>query len=118
MHAWASRATESSFQDFILGPTTFVAVDDSGPLGFCGYGKDGYIASLYVRPDCAGKGVGKALLQHVLDDARDHGVTAFHTKASAMAIPLFEKFGFEKTGFEDYVVYDVKFRRQLMALKQ
>lgn len=53
VHAWASRATEASFQNFILGPTTFVAIDDSGPLGFCGYGKDGHITSLYIRPDSA-----------------------------------------------------------------
>lgn len=65
----------------------------------------------------AQQGIGRALLQHVLKDAWAHGISAFHVEASTMAIPLFEKFGFEKTSFEDITVGDVKFRRQLMALK-
>lgn len=117
VHAWASRATETSFDDFILVPTTFVAIDDSGPLGFCGYARDGHITSLYIRPDFAGKGIGRALLQQVLDDAREHGIKAFHVEASEMAIPLFEKFGFEKTGFDEVTRSGIKFKRQLMALK-
>ncbi|MEQ8736749.1 MAG: GNAT family N-acetyltransferase [Rhodospirillaceae bacterium] len=117
VEAWSGRATETSFQDFILGPTTFVAVDESGPMGFCGYAKDGHITSLYIRPDCKGQGVGRALLQHVLDRASADGVNAFHAEASAMAIPLFEKLGFEKAGFDHITVGDVKFKRQLMALK-
>ena len=117
VRAWADSATEASFERLILGPTTFVAVDESGPLGFCGYGKEGYIASIYIRADCAGQGIGRALLQHVLDDARAHGINAFHAEVSAMAIPLFEKFGFEKTGFDEVIRDDVKFKRQLMALK-
>lgn len=117
VHAWASRATESSFQDFILGPTTFVALDESGPLGFCGYASDGHITSLYIRPDSSGKGIGRALLQQVLDDAREHGIDDFHVEASAMAIPLFEKLGFEKTGFDEVTRSGIHFKRQLMALK-
>ncbi|NKB45130.1 MAG: GNAT family N-acetyltransferase [Alphaproteobacteria bacterium] len=117
VHAWASRATEATFGDFILIPTTFVAIDDSGPMGFCGYARDGHITSLYIRPDCAGQGIGKKLLTHVLEDARAHDVTDFHVEASAMAIPLFEKLGFEKSGLEDYLIGDSKFERQLMKLK-
>ncbi|MDG2243154.1 MAG: hypothetical protein P8L66_06630 [Rhodospirillaceae bacterium] len=43
VHAWASRAAEETFDDLILGPTTFVAVDDSGPMEFCGYARDCHI---------------------------------------------------------------------------
>lgn len=117
VHAWASRATEATFADFILGPTTFVAVDESGPLGFCGYARDGHITSLYIRPDSAGQGIGKALLTHVLEDARAHDITSFHVEASEKAIPLFEKVGFEKSGFDDISIGDVKFHRQLMRLE-
>ncbi len=116
VQAWSSRASETSFTDFVLQPTTFVAVNDSGPIGFCGYAADGHITSLYIRPDCAGQGVGRALLSHVLEDAQDKGITKFHAEASEMAIPLFEKMGFAKTGFDEVVVANVHFRRQLMAL--
>lgn len=117
IHAWSDRALATSFQEFVLGPTTFVAIDESGPLGFCGYTKDGRIASLYIRPDCAGKGIGKALVTHVLEDARAHGVETFHTEASEMAIPLFEKLGFEKAGFDEVTRGGIHFKRQLMRLK-
>lgn len=124
VRAWADRATDSSFKDYVLSPTTFVAVDDTDdggpagtPMGFSGYDMDGHITSLYVRPDCAGQGVGKALLTYVLDHARENGVTKFHVEASTMAIPLFEKFGFEKSGFDEITVGAAKFRRQLMTLK-
>lgn len=121
VRAWADRAAQTSFKDYVLSPTTFVAVDEteevSGPMGFCGYAMDGHITSLYVRPDCAGTGVGKALLTYVLDQARDKGVTKFHVEASTMAIPLFEKFGFEKSGFDEITVGSAKFRRQLMRLE-
>lgn len=119
VRAWADRATDSSFKDYILSATTFVAIDEtggSGPIGFSGYAMDGHITSLYIRPDCAGKGVGKALLQYVLDHARENGVTKFHVEASASAIPLFEKFGFEKSGFDEITVGSAKFKRQLMTL--
>lgn len=119
VRAWADRASQTSFKDFVLSPTTFVAVneeEESGPMGFCGYAMDGHITSLYVRPDCTGKGVGKALLQYVLDHARDNGVAKFHVEASTLAIPLFDKFGFEKSGFDEITVGSAKFRRQLMTL--
>lgn len=123
VRAWADRATDSSFKDYVLSPTTFVAIDDFNddglagiPMGFSGYSMDGHITSLYVRPDCAGQGVGKALLTYVLDHARDNGVTKFHVEASTMAIPLFEKFGFKKSGFDEITVGTAKFKRQLMTL--
>lgn len=117
VHAWSSRASEASFADFVLLPNTYVAIDDSGPIGFCGYAPDGHITSLYIRPDRSGQGVGRALLSHVLEDAQAKGITKFHAEASEMAIPLFEKMGFAKSGFDEVVVANVHFRRQLMALE-
>lgn len=124
VRAWADRASQTSFKNFVLSPRTFVAVDDDGddeserPVGFCGYALDGHITSLYIRPDCAGQGIGKALLTYVLDHARENGVTRFHAEASKMAIPLFEKMGFEKSGFDEVTVGTAKFRRQLMTLSE
>lgn len=117
VQAWSGRASESSFADFVLQPETFVAVDDSGPIGFSGYAADGHITSLYIRPDRAGQGVGRALIGHVLEHANAHGVNRFHFEASTMAIPLFEKKGFEKSGFDEVTVANVHFRRQKMTLK-
>lgn len=115
--AWANTATEESFDRLILRTTTFVALDGTTPLGFCGYAPDGHITSLYVRPESAGKGVGSALLEYVLEDARAHGIKAFRTEASHMAIPIFGKFGFTHAGKEDYMLGNVHFSRNLMTLQ-
>ena len=77
LEAWANSATEDSFQRFILSPITYVAVDDTGPLGFCGYETNGHIASLYIRSDSSGKGIATALVGHMLDEARAHGIRKF-----------------------------------------
>ncbi|MGB1876445.1 MAG: GNAT family N-acetyltransferase [Rhodospirillaceae bacterium] len=67
-----------------------MALGDTGPMGFCGYARDGHITSLYIHPDSEEQGVGRALLTHVLEDARAHGVTDFYVEASEMAFPLFD----------------------------
>ena len=63
---WQSFAWQAEFDDFIFGVSTCVAVLDAGIVGFCGIADDGHVASVYVRPDCCGQGIGGALLREVL----------------------------------------------------
>ena len=60
-----------------------------------------YIGSLAVRPDCSGRGVGRAILTIVLNMLRDEGfrrVELFVASDNARAIGLFRSFGFEMEG--------------------
>ena len=102
---------------FILSPVTYVAIDDSGPLGFCGYEQNGHIASLYIRSDSSGKGIASALIGHFLEDARSHGIKKFFVEASEMSIHVFEKFGFKVSGHDEIVVGEEHFNRNLMVLE-
>ncbi len=94
-----------------------MAVDDSGPLGFCGYEPDGHIASLYIRSDSSGKGIATALVSHVLEEARAHGIKRFFAEASDLSVPVFKKFGFETTGHDEIKVGEERFTRNLMVLE-
>jgi putative acetyltransferase len=113
--SWAAFASDTDgFRRFVLEPTTFVAEDESGIVGFCGIFDDGHIASLYVRPDRARRGVGTRLLEAALDYATRHGIEFVNAHASRLSHPLFLKFGFttvrseiaqrNAVGFERYLV--------------
>ena len=66
---------------------------------------NGHVSSLYVRKDCARQGIGNALLNHLLQRARDHGISKVHTEASQFSKALFAKNGFIVVE-EEIVDYD------------
>jgi putative acetyltransferase len=113
--SWASFASDTdAFRRFVIEPTTFIAQDDTGVLGFCGIFDDGHIASLYVRPDRARLGIGTRLLEAALDYATLHHIEFVNAQASRLSQPLFLKLGFrtvrsevaqrDGVGFERYLV--------------
>jgi L-amino acid N-acyltransferase YncA len=57
--------------------------------------------SVYVRPDCLGLGIGRALMRSLLDGVTDRGfANAFAgvTLPNPASVGLFESFGFEPVG--------------------
>lgn len=100
--AWLADRTGQGFP-------VLVAVDDSGVLGYSTFGpwraRSGYRhtveLSVYVHPDHQGRGIGHALMDALIDRARDHGV---HVMVAAIesrntgSIRLHEKHGFVQTG--------------------
>ncbi len=87
-----------------------VAVDDNGrTLGYGSYGsyrsREGYRGtvehSVYLFADARGNGVGKALLNHLIGQARAdgfHAMVAVIDANNAISIAMHEKFGFESAG--------------------
>jgi phosphinothricin acetyltransferase len=92
------------------GYPVLVALDDRGTVvGFASFGDwrafDGYRHtvehSVYVRRDQRGKGVGRALMEKLIDSARaigKHVMVAGITANNAESIRLHEKLGFEHVG--------------------
>ncbi len=72
----------------------------------------GELKSMRAAPEWRGKGVGEAMLQHLLGVARGRGYTRVsletgRTEAFAPAVALYRKYGFENcAAFADYVVDD------------
>jgi predicted N-acetyltransferase YhbS len=54
-----------------------------------------HVATLFVAPGWQGKGVGRALMQEMLECARADVVTV---RASLGSVPAYERYGFEVTG--------------------
>lgn len=101
VQAWAAFADErEAFRRFITDASTFVAEDDTGPVGFTGLAPDGHVTALYVRADRMREGIGTALLRAVLQRARQLEIHRLYAEASALSRPLFERFGFEVEAVE------------------
>ncbi|WP_035986632.1 GNAT family N-acetyltransferase [Leptolyngbya sp. KIOST-1] len=115
--AWATvDADSSSFRQFILDVTTYLVEDDTGLLGFAGLGRDGHVASAYVRHDRLHQGIGTKLMQTVLEQARRDRMPRLYAEASQFSLGLFIKFGFRQYDTEVTEHNGVQFTRHLVEL--
>ena len=77
----------------------FIAECDGRPIGtaMCwGQGNDyGSLGMVIVSPEAQGKGIGRELMQRVMDELGDRNVMLFATPAGQ---PLYEKLGFKAIG--------------------
>ena len=72
--------------------------DDGTPIGTARLTPDRMIGRMAVVADWRGRGVGAALLEAILDQARAQGYPAVELHAQTHAIPFYEKFGFVEIG--------------------
>ena len=114
-HSWASFAEDTvRFQEFILSGTTFVAVDETGILGFAGIADNGHILSAYVRRDRIHQGIGSRLMDILLDYAKRHRIQRLYAEASEFSLGLFKRFGFQVYDTEIVERQGVEFHRYLV----
>jgi putative acetyltransferase len=112
---WASFSADTAgFQQFILKPTTFIAIDKTGIVGFVGIADDGHVTSAYVRSDRIRQGIGSTLIQQILEYAHSHKIQRLYAEASEFSLGLFEKFGFHIYDTEIVDYQGVQFRRYLV----
>ena len=57
-------------------------------------GKKAYIMNMYTAPSYRRKGIATKMLDLLVRDAKEHGITAISLEATAMGRPLYEKYGF------------------------
>ena len=65
----------------------------SGPTG-----RLGLLSSMYTLPEYRRRGIGRALLSRVVDEARQRGCGSVWITASDMGVLLYTDFGFVKNG--------------------
>jgi len=117
INAWSGFPLKADkFWEFVFGPETWVIAADKLPVAFCGLGKDGHIASLYVHPGFNRKGYGSQLLQYVLERGERRGMRRFYTEASFLSRTVFERHGFIVDYVEEVDYDGVHFCRFKMVL--
>lgn len=85
------------------GTWLLVAREKERPMGFAlarTIGDEGELLLLAVRPRFRGRGIGKALLDRIIADARGRGVRMLHleVRAENEAIQLYSESGFTQVG--------------------
>lgn len=100
---WLPALTSNSDRE------TLVACIGRNPIGVARIGRDpdftdrGHLFSLYIEPEYAGKGFGKALLTAALRRLSERGskeISLWVFKANLGALGLYKKMGFKPTGRE------------------
>lgn len=73
---------------------TLVATVEDVVVGFADLTDAGVLDMLYVHPDHGRRGIARALVGAVLEEAGRRGLREVHTRASRVARPFFERLGF------------------------
>jgi putative acetyltransferase len=98
--AWMRAPDDApAFRAWILDADTELACDaHDAPLGFCGISATGHVHSLYVRPDCARRGIGTTLLERAIARARERaprtGAAPLDAWVTPFSRPVFLRLGF------------------------
>ena len=95
IRAWASdEINAAEWAARFAGRFVGVAEFGGRVVGFAELEADGHIDRFYVSADHQRRGVGRALLEAILAEARRAGVRRLFTEASITARPFFESQGF------------------------
>jgi GNAT superfamily N-acetyltransferase len=99
-----------SVEKLVSESVAFFLVSYDGQLAACGgvklFADYGEVKRMYVRPAFRGKGLGKAILNHLAEYARANGINTLRLETGIYqveAINLYDVFGFQRRGpFGDY----------------
>ncbi|MBR6376614.1 MAG: GNAT family N-acetyltransferase [Oscillospiraceae bacterium] len=81
----------------IIG-TSGMSIVEKPPWFGCPSGRIGLLSSMYTDPNYRRRGIAKALLGRVVEEARGQGCGVVQITASDMGVLLYADFGFEKNG--------------------
>jgi len=99
---WNSNILKSELEN--ENSRYFVAVENGKILGFAGFiimPDDIEITNIVTRKLNRGHGIGKLLLETIMDEAKAYGKNAISLEVNAkniIALNLYDSFGFEKVG--------------------
>ena len=83
--------------DKIIG-TSGMSFVEKPPYFGCPTGRLGLLSSMYTNPNYRRMGIGKELLNRVVEEARAYGCGAVHITASDMGVKLYTAYGFKHNG--------------------
>ncbi len=94
--AWAARGGDvAAFGADLAAMTTIVAEIAGETVGFAALKEDQHIQMLFVLPEAARQGIGRALVEVMELLAQKRGSAALSVDASEVALPLFDKLGYK-----------------------
>ncbi len=98
VESWAAHIHP---QQYLLDQQMYVA-EDGGEVVAFGHYNDGEIAAVYVHPDHAGRGVGRAMLAKLEEVARADGAAHLFLNSSLNAEGFYASCGYRRTRESTY----------------
>jgi GNAT superfamily N-acetyltransferase len=99
MQLWAPELTFSP--EYFEANENWAALADGKPIGFYTLQvRDGqaWLGNLFVKPAYMGRGVGRALWSHALDEARQRGFRLLRFESDPNAVGFYEKMRAHQVG--------------------
>ncbi|MCJ8327369.1 MAG: GNAT family N-acetyltransferase [Campylobacterales bacterium] len=72
----------------------FIAEINGKIVGFADIQDDGYIDHFFCHNEFQGKGIGRMLMQHLMNRCKEKSISRVYSQVSITAKPFFEVFGF------------------------
>ena len=63
-------------------------------------GRRAYLMNIYTHPDYRRRGIARHMVDLLVGEARQRGITAISLEATAMGMPLYESYGFVRMPME------------------
>lgn len=113
--AWAPMEIDPlQWRDKMRKLRPFVAELDGAVAAYADLQDDGYIDHFFVAPEASGRGVGSALMRHILSLAPPLGIRELYANVSITARPFFEHFGFQVESPQTVTLRGVEFTNYRM----
>ncbi len=115
VEAWAPEYLDLSLwknRMKVLSP--FVAEIDGVIVGYTDLQSDGLIDHFFCHYKYQGQGVGKALMNCILETGKQRGIKRFYSEVSITARPFYEHFGFEVVKAQEVEVRGQRLRNFVM----
>ena len=115
VEAWAPNGFDSElWQKRMNELLPFVAELDGCVVGYTDLQPNGLIDHFFCHHECQGKGVGRALMEHVLAVGRVRGASRYFSEVSITARPFYEHLGFKVVNEQEVEMRGVKLTNYVM----
>ncbi|MCB1937280.1 MAG: GNAT family N-acetyltransferase [Nitrosomonas sp.] len=88
---------------------------DGKPVGTARLLPNGHIGRMAVIKSWRGKGIGRAMLQCLLDTAKQNGITEIKLNSQISAKAFYERFGFQVSG-DEFMEADIPHIKMFLTL--
>ncbi|CAV26701.1 MULTISPECIES: GNAT family N-acetyltransferase [Vibrio] len=115
VEAWAPSDFDSEVWEKCLHRIQpFVAELDGHIVGYTDLQPNGLIDHFFCHHEYQGKGVGRALMEHVFEIGRFRGVSRYFSEVSITARPFYEHLGFKLVNEQEVEIRGVKLTNYVM----
>ncbi|TKG00325.1 GNAT family N-acetyltransferase [Vibrio sp. F13] len=115
VEAWAPSSFDFAlWQKRMNGLQPFVAELDGCVVGYTDLQPSGLIDHFFCHHEYQGKGVGKALMEHVFTVGRVRGISRYFSEVSITARPFYEHLGFKVVNEQEVEMRGVNLTNYVM----